>query len=717
MSLQHAPRLAIALPLISIPALAQQADWTPTNGPVGGFIAAMATNGNEVCAVTNHGSVFMSNDAGLTWHDGTRNFPSDIAQHVARASHAYFIATRFSGLWRLDDKGTAWVNVSAGLPHPNVHSLVAHGDTLFASSPLQVLARSDDRGQNWQLLPVPESFLVLASDGDTLFPGGLGGVYRSDDGGQSWTLAPTGFDIGVGQIIAAGSTMVATSGGGLYRSIDRGRSWQQLPEVGLPATATITTLGAVGETLLASLASASGYAIYRFDNAGQTWVRSSTGFPQGIEGFSQSIASTGNAVLAGTTSTMIRSGDGGHTWARSVDGLSGVSIRGLHANDGMLVAAMQNSPRIARSDDAGRTWRDTFTGIPDDAMFLSAFALDHNTLFAGSTSDGIYRSTDAGETFAPHNTGVPQYNGTAGQQFREIEQFALHNGRLFAATGFGVEFFNQRFNSSGAGPLRLRADGQSWERVTNGFPIIAFNNFFEPVFDPISAMNDVGDALLTGTGISGIFRSTNLGASWIAGNHGLPQNSLGHFPVMTAFTDVDSVLFASASGFMFGGLGGTGVFRSDDRGQSWTRADVGLPAEHAITGLVTIDSRVFASVGGRLTASPFNGVYVSDDLGQSWSHAGAALQGISTGELAVDGGRPFVVVRARGVWRLDTPCYADCDTTTGAGTLDIFDFLCFGNRFSAGDPYACDCDTSTGPGVCDIFDFLCFGNAFNAGCE
>ena len=61
-------------------------------------------------------------------------------------------------------------------------------------------------------------------------------------------------------------------------------------------------------------------------------------------------------------------------------------------------------------------------------------------------------------------------------------------------------------------------------------------------------------------------------------------------------------------------------------------------------------------------------------------------------------------------------CYADCDTQSGPGVLDIFDFLCFGNRFSAGDPYACDCDTSTGPGVCDIFDFLCFGNAFNAGC-
>lgn len=61
-------------------------------------------------------------------------------------------------------------------------------------------------------------------------------------------------------------------------------------------------------------------------------------------------------------------------------------------------------------------------------------------------------------------------------------------------------------------------------------------------------------------------------------------------------------------------------------------------------------------------------------------------------------------------------CYADCDATTGPGVLDIFDFLCFGNKFDQRDPYACDCDLSTGPGVCDIFDFLCFGNAFSAGC-
>lgn len=55
-------------------------------------------------------------------------------------------------------------------------------------------------------------------------------------------------------------------------------------------------------------------------------------------------------------------------------------------------------------------------------------------------------------------------------------------------------------------------------------------------------------------------------------------------------------------------------------------------------------------------------------------------------------------------------CPADCD---GSGAVDLIDFLCFQNRFLAGDR-AADC---TGDGVLDVFDFLCFLAAFDAGCE
>ena len=64
----------------------------------------------------------------------------------------------------------------------------------------------------------------------------------------------------------------------------------------------------------------------------------------------------------------------------------------------------------------------------------------------------------------------------------------------------------------------------------------------------------------------------------------------------------------------------------------------------------------------------------------------------------------------------DQGCYPDCDSSTGPGVLDIFDFLCFQNRYAAGASYACNCDTTTGQDLCDIFDFLCFQNAYSAGC-
>ena len=57
----------------------------------------------------------------------------------------------------------------------------------------------------------------------------------------------------------------------------------------------------------------------------------------------------------------------------------------------------------------------------------------------------------------------------------------------------------------------------------------------------------------------------------------------------------------------------------------------------------------------------------------------------------------------------DVVCYADCD---GSGTLNIFDYICFGNQYAAGDPYA-DCD---GSGTLNIFDYICFGNEYSAGC-
>jgi hypothetical protein len=53
--------------------------------------------------------------------------------------------------------------------------------------------------------------------------------------------------------------------------------------------------------------------------------------------------------------------------------------------------------------------------------------------------------------------------------------------------------------------------------------------------------------------------------------------------------------------------------------------------------------------------------------------------------------------------------------STATPALNINDFVCFQQRFAAGDPYA-NCDGSAGRPVLNINDLICFQQKFAAGC-
>ncbi|MFN0132557.1 MAG: hypothetical protein ACKVW3_08525 [Phycisphaerales bacterium] len=60
-------------------------------------------------------------------------------------------------------------------------------------------------------------------------------------------------------------------------------------------------------------------------------------------------------------------------------------------------------------------------------------------------------------------------------------------------------------------------------------------------------------------------------------------------------------------------------------------------------------------------------------------------------------------------------CYANCDGSTAEPRLNIADFICFINRYSAGEPGA-NCDASTTPPTLNVNDYFCFLFHFNLGC-
>ncbi len=85
------------------------------------------------------------------------------------------------------------------------------------------------------------------------------------------------------------------------------------------------------------------------------------------------------------------------------------------------------------------------------------------------------------------------------------------------------------------------------------------------------------------------------------------------------------------------------------------------------------------------------------------------------GDIETAGGIPSPHVARWGM----RPCLANCDGSRGSGgcpTLSANDFVCFQNRFVAGD-YRANCDGSTTPPVLNVNDFLCFLDHFAAGCS
>src|SRR5262249_18747280 len=71
---------------------------------------------------------------------------------------------------------------------------------------------------------------------------------------------------------------------------------------------------------------------------------------------------------------------------------------------------------------------------------------------------------------------------------------------------------------------------------------------------------------------------------------------------------------------LYAGTNGAGVYRSNDGGQSWTRASNGLPGNGGVVpALLARGSHLYAGTG--------NGVYRSTDGAESWTRASDGLTG------------------------------------------------------------------------------------------
>jgi hypothetical protein len=257
-------------------------------------------------------------------------------------------------------------------------------------------------------------------------------------------------------------------------------------------------------------------------------------------------------------------------------------------------------------------------------------------------------------------------------------------------------------------PLAAHWDGSSWTDVE--VPRVANRHHELSAVAAISS-NDVW-AVGDYRNVAGPFRAVTYhwdGAAW-----SYIPNPIEDAPQ----SGIDDV---AASGpndvWAIGGAPDTGVMLIHWDGAAWTS----MPPPPNSGGSL-------AAVGPNdLWVSGWNGFWHWN--GAAWTEVPASIQGASytirSGGMAIlgpcdiwnvgfwtlqDGITSFTLAE-----RLGGGCYANCDASTAPPILNVLDFNCFLNHFSAGHAYA-NCDNSTIAPVLNVLDFNCFLNRFAAGC-
>ena len=326
------------------------------------------------------------------------------------ATRFYFGASG-GGLWRTDDGGTTWDNISDG--HFQSGSVGAIAVAEAAPSVVYVgMGEGPIRG-------------VASPYGD--------GVYRSDDGGRTWHHLGLERARQIGRIVvdprdpmrvyvaAQGDRWRDTPERGVYRSNDGGQSWQRVLFVDERTGASDLSIDARDPSVLYAgmwshrrrpwFVESGGEAggVYRSTDGGDTWTRLGGGLPEfaGKVGVACSPASPERvyALVEAEEGGLFRSDDAGDTW-RLVNGDRVLRARSWYY---MHVVAdpvdadtvyVMNAP-LLRSRDGG----ETFTRVPTphgDNHDLWIDPVDPRRMINANDGGGCV-SYNGGETWSTQN--------------------------------------------------------------------------------------------------------------------------------------------------------------------------------------------------------------------------------------------------------------------------------------------------------------------------
>jgi photosystem II stability/assembly factor-like uncharacterized protein len=432
----------------------------------------LAGAGNN--AYPDGGGVYLTTDGGASWGcvatcDGNIN-----AVEFAASDPRIAYAGSADAIYRSEDGGETWTQVSGGL-----HGWGPPGVRAGFPIDFQVDPRNPDR--------------ILANNYG-------GGNFVSSDGGETWSIASAGYTGAQVRSIAVDPTdparVIAASRSGIFSSPDGGGTWTGLSNP--PARVLEWNAVSIDPADPRHVLAANNWipVIFESHDGGQTWIETNAGLREGLGwrvfafapsdpqtvyagasaffsagSFDSNIPSAGvyvshdggaswepandartedanvldlavlpgvsQTVYAGTAGGLLRSDDGGESWTPVEgglpSGLSALSVAVDPADPNVVFAGLARAG-LYRSDDGGATWQAASVGLNPESH-VSDIVFDPNapqTVFAADISSGVYRSADGGATWTVTNSGL---------RTRVVNQLALSadGQHLYAATeGEGV---------------------------------------------------------------------------------------------------------------------------------------------------------------------------------------------------------------------------------------------------------------------------------------
>ncbi|HVF60764.1 MAG TPA: hypothetical protein VNJ70_13235 [Thermoanaerobaculia bacterium] len=571
---------------------------------------------------------------------------------------AYAATSVAPGVYRSRDGGRSWRLSSAG-PHGLAVEILAvdpHDPRrLFVTGADHTgLYRSDDEGRRWTR--VDKGFgspFVFDVDFDPVRPGrvyvatGAGqfrsGLYRSEDLGATW--APLAFhDGGVAAIavspvaprVLLASAFLAPDRSAIFRSVDFGRTFEPVHE--------IFVSGFVFDPSRPRRVYAwrTSSDVLRSDDGGATW----TALPAPFSVLELAVIRSG-LLLAGTPEGVRRSFDGGTTWeplpgspvdaaraARPKDSIDSFAVLA----DAVLAGGGRGVWR-GRLDGVG--WKAASDGVRGQEIGVLEVAADEEATVWVSATGGFFQSRDDGATFhiRPARLALLAVHPLAPQTAYAFGSVASEGGEQFGllktedggatwrllpypgvtreVSVLAVDPLNPDIvyaggdrepHASACTAVRSLDGGETWRCIA---PALA--GFYGLQIDPHDPRT-----LYAGFAVSGkrLFRSDDRGETWSP----LPARGL---PSEAAPLGVDPFV----RGRLYAGGLFAGVYRSDDGGRTFQRKSRGLPAGGAVHDFLADPARPGRLYVAVVTfpAAAGGGVYRSDDSGDHWTEISAGL--------------------------------------------------------------------------------------------